>query len=143
MTFEPTIGPAGDGDLDAVPALWRAAGAQPTVTDDAVAIALLRDADPGALLVAKLDAELVGTLIAAWDGWRGSFYRLAVHPDRRRLGIATRLLRSGEERLRGLGAARLTAIVAEDEEDIAGAFWEAAGYTRQERRGRYVLNLGG
>ena len=35
---------------------------------------------------------MVGSLIAAWDGWRGSFYRLAVHPERRRQRIATALL---------------------------------------------------
>jgi predicted MFS family arabinose efflux permease len=38
----------------------------------------LLNADPEALLVAEVDGVVVGSLIAAWDGWRGSFYRLAV-----------------------------------------------------------------
>jgi ribosomal protein S18 acetylase RimI-like enzyme len=33
---------------------------------------------PAALLVAERDGEIVGALIAAWDGWRGNMYRLAV-----------------------------------------------------------------
>ena len=53
-------------------------------------------ADPQALLVAELDGVVAGSLIAAWDGWRGSFYRLAVSPEHRRKGLATMLLREGE-----------------------------------------------
>lgn len=76
----------------------------------------LLDADPEALLVAESDGgEIVGSLIAAWDGWRGSFYRLAVNPEQRRQGIGTALLREGERRLLAHGAARLTAIVADDD----------------------------
>lgn len=80
---------------------------------------------------------MIGSLIATWDGWRGSFYRLAVHPDRRRQGIATALLREGERRLRARGAIRLTAIVADDD-PVAIGFWQAAGYARQCDRVRFV-----
>jgi ribosomal protein S18 acetylase RimI-like enzyme len=79
----------------------------------------------------------VGALIAAWDGWRGSFYRLAVHPERRREGIGTALVRAGERRLRALRAARLTAIVADDDPQ-ALEFWSGAGYRRQEHRARFI-----
>lgn len=69
---------------------------------------------------------MIGSLIAAWDGWRGSFYRLAVHPDHRRRGIGTALLREGERRLRARGAVRLTAILA-GADPVAAGFWEAVG----------------
>jgi ribosomal protein S18 acetylase RimI-like enzyme len=94
-------------------------------------------ADPQALLVAELDGVLAGSLIAAWDGWRGSFYRLAVHPDWRLQGIATTLLREGERHLRARGAVRLTAIVADDD-PTAMSFWRAAGYEHQQNRARFV-----
>jgi ribosomal protein S18 acetylase RimI-like enzyme len=80
---------------------------------------------------------VVGSLIAAWDGWRGSFYRLAVSPERRREGLATMLLREGERRLCGRGAVRLTAIVAHEDAG-AVAFWRAAGYERQQDQARFV-----
>jgi len=47
------------------------------------------------------------------------------------------LLREGERRLRERGAVRLTAIVAEDD-PTAMSFWQAAGYTRQRDRARFV-----
>ena len=82
----------------------------------------------------------MGALIAGWDGWRGNMYRLAVHPDHRRRGVGRRLLDAGEEHLRGLGARRVTALVAHGDE-VAGAFWDSAGYPVDPVIGRRVRNL--
>ena len=136
-----TIRNAGSQDIAAVLELWASAGSVPAVGDDSPAgLTQLLAADPRALIVAEVDGVLVGSLIAAWDGWRGSFYRLAVAPEQRRRGLATLLLRAGEQRLRERGAIRLTAIVADDEDGAMG-FWRAAGYERQEHRARFVRNL--
>lgn len=122
-------------------ALWAAAGSAETVTDTREGVLGLLDVDLEALLVAESDGgEIVGSLIAAWDGWRGSFYRLAVHPSRRREGLATALLDEGERRLGARGVARFTAIVADDEPD-AMAFWAATGYEQQASRARFVRNV--
>lgn len=101
---------------------------------------LLLDDSPAALFVADRDGEIVGALIAAWDGWRGNIYRLAVRHGQRRQGIGLALIRSGEEYLRGRGARRITALVAYDD-DAAGGFWDAAGYPRDREIGRRVRNL--
>ena len=131
---------AREEDIPSVLDVWTAADSLPTVSDFPAGLARLLTADPEALLVAELDGEPVGSLIATWDGWRGSFYRLAVSPAHRRKGIATALLREGERRLRARGAPRLTAIVADDH-PIAMGFWEAARYERQQRRARFVRNF--
>lgn len=132
-----TIRNATEEDIAAVLDLWVAADSVPSVSDSPDGLARLLSADPEALLVAELGCVVVGSLIAAWDGWRGSFYRLAVLPERRREGLATMLLREGERRLCERGAIRLTAIVA-DEEPGAMAFWRAVGYERQQHRARFV-----
>ena len=135
-----TIRSASEDDIQSVLDLWAAAGSLPSVTDSRDGLDRLLAADPQALLVAELDGVLAGSLIAAWDGWRGSFYRLAVAPEHRRKGLATMLLREGERRLHERGAIRLTAIVAEDEASAMG-FWQAAGYTRQHDRTRFVRHM--
>ena len=91
-------------------------------------------------MVAEPGGEIVGSLIAGWDGWRATFYRLAVDPAHRRHGLATALVRAGEERLRALGAHRLNAIV-ETHKPGAMAFWASAGYELQTARSRFVKNL--
>jgi ribosomal protein S18 acetylase RimI-like enzyme len=132
-----TIRRAIEDDIASVLDLWAVAGSLPSVSDSPDGLARLLAADPQALLVAELEGVLAGSLIAAWDGWRGSFYRLAVSPGHRRKGLATMLLREGERRLRERGAVRLTAIVTDDEAGAMG-FWRAAGYERQRHRARFV-----
>jgi ribosomal protein S18 acetylase RimI-like enzyme len=127
-------------DVAAVLALWRRAEAGPSSTESAADVRWLLDRDPEALLLADAEGEIVGSLIVGWDGWRGTFYRLAVDPAQRRRGLATALVRAGEERLRALGAHRLNAIVESEEAD-AMAFWAAAGYELQTARSRFVKNL--
>ena len=131
---------ATDADIDAVLELWGAATVEPSDTDDADGLRALLARDPHALLVAVDDGALVGSVIAAWDGWRGAMYRLAVLPSHRRRGIATALVTNAERRLRSCGARRLHLIVLDDQPP-AHAFWAAAGYTRQSGRSRYVKTL--
>lgn len=126
-------------DVSAVLALWRRAEASPSPTETAADLVGLLERDPAALLVAAAEGEIVGSLIAGWDGWRGTFYRLAVDPTQRRRGLAAALVRAGEERLRALGVRRLNAIVESDEDD-AMAFWAAVGYELQTARSRFVKN---
>ena len=127
-------------DVGDLLALWRRAEASPSPTETAADVRGLLERDGEALLVAEVEGELVGSLIAGWDGWRGTFYRLAVDPAQRRRGLATALVRVGEERLRTLGSRRLGAIVESEEAD-AMAFWAAAGYELQAARSRFVKNI--
>ncbi len=90
--------------------------------------------------MAEHHGEIVGALIAAWDGWRGNMYRLAVLPLLRRQGIATLLVEAGHEHLRSKGARRVTALVAHAEKD-AVRLWLSTGYERDEQISRFVRNL--
>jgi ribosomal protein S18 acetylase RimI-like enzyme len=127
-------------DIDVVLALWKRAETGPSSTESADDVRWLLEYDPDALLLAEAEGEIVGSLVAGWDGWRGTFYRLAVDPGHRRRGLASAMVRAGEERLRALGAKRLNAIVESEEAD-AMAFWASAGYELQTARSRFVKNL--
>lgn len=127
-------------DAEAVLALWSAAGSVETPTDSAASLRALLRHDPQSLLVADADGEVVGSLIAAWDGWRGSFHRLAVRPEHRRRGLASELVRIGEQHLRGRGAVRLAAIVPRDE-IAARELWEALGYSFKPEHLRFIRDF--
>lgn len=121
--------------------LWGQARSEHASTADRLEdIERLIGDSPAALLVAERRGETVGALIAGWDGWRGNMYRLAVREGHRREGIGIALTRAGEEYLRECGASRVTALVA-FEDEVAGAFWESAGYPRDQEIGRRVRNL--
>jgi ribosomal protein S18 acetylase RimI-like enzyme len=125
------------GEAGALLELWRAAGSSPSSTDHAEYVAAAVAWSGSSVLVAEAGGQLVGSLIAAWDGWRGNMYRLAVLPEHRREGVASALVREGERRLRERGARRLSAIVLV-EEPGAVAFWEQAGYVFQSEAGRFT-----
>jgi ribosomal protein S18 acetylase RimI-like enzyme len=121
--------------------LWQQARSEHATTPNRLEdVQRLLSGTSGSLLVADADGAILGTLIAAWDGWRGNMYRLAVRFEHRRRGVGLALVRAGEEHLRRQGARRITALVAYEDE-VASAFWESAGYPQDREIGRHVRNL--
>jgi ribosomal protein S18 acetylase RimI-like enzyme len=124
-------------DLEAILQLWARAEAEPSHTDDVESLSRLIERDPSALIVAEDGRSIVGSVIAGWDGWRGSIYRLVVAPSHRRLGLGRRLLLEAEARLAAQRCVRLQAIVVETESKAMG-FWQASGWEQQVHRSRFV-----
>lgn len=127
-------------EAEALLRLWRQAGATVSATDTPEEVRRAVTAGPAWVLVATIDGLLVGSVIGSFDGWRGNVYRLAVHPDHRRRGIARALVRAAERHLAGEGAKRMTALVEKDHPQSV-AFWRAAGYRVDERMVRFFCNL--
>ncbi|WP_330468669.1 GNAT family N-acetyltransferase [Streptomyces longwoodensis] len=138
--FELRIRAAEPGDLDAVLAFWRTAAEGTSISDDRDGVERLLARDPEALVLAESAGDLVGTVIAGFDGWRCHLYRLAVHPGHRRRGIGSALLAAAEERFVRLGGRRGDAMVLTRNETAHHA-WRAAGYTPQEQWRRWVKPL--
>jgi ribosomal protein S18 acetylase RimI-like enzyme len=118
-------------------AFWAEAGAEPTHTDTRESLCVLMEHDPAAVIIAEENGAIVGSVIAAWDGWRGSVYRLVVARSHRRRGLGRQLLQAAEDRLTSAGALRAQAIVVENEA-VALSFWRDSGWQQQVRRLRFV-----
>jgi ribosomal protein S18 acetylase RimI-like enzyme len=136
-----TIRPAMLNDADELLALWREAAYGASPTDDEGALETMLSRDAGALLLACDDGHIVGSIIAAWDGWRANLYRLAVLEAYRRTGVGALLLREAERRLRGLGARRISALVEIDNE-TGRVFWESQGYAVATSQMRCYKDVG-
>ncbi|MFJ6217339.1 GNAT family N-acetyltransferase [Streptomyces sp. NPDC092296] len=121
-------------------AFWALAAEGRSVTDDEDGLARLLARDPEALIVAERAGRIVGTVIAGWDGWRCHLYRLAVHPDHRRQGVATALLDAAESRFRTLGGRRADAMVL-DRNGLGRTTWQAAGYAANAQWTRWTKPL--
>ncbi|MFB6614942.1 GNAT family N-acetyltransferase [Streptomyces sp. NPDC085524] len=124
-------------DAENVLAFWKESAEGTSITDDLDGVTRLVARDPEALILAESDGLLVGSVIAGWDGWRASLYRLAVLPSHRRRGIAGALLEAAERRFVAVGGRRGDAMVLEANER-AHVMWAAAGYHRQDSWRRWV-----
>jgi len=118
-------------DGNALRALWRACGIRDRPGDDDASLAVMASRNPGLCIVGSEGDRIVASALAGFDGRRGWLYHVATHPDVRRRGIATRLVRTIEDRLRAMGCRKLNLIVWDGEED-AMAFWTGIGYYREK-----------
>lgn len=78
-------------------------------------------------------------MIAAWDGWRGALYRLAVLPGYRRRGVGRALVEAGEQRLLAASVRRVGVLAVRDE--AAEPFWVSGGYRPDKGVVRFVRDL--
>lgn len=92
------------------------------------------------LLVAEAGGELVGTVVAGWDGWQGSISRLAVSDALRGQGVARRLVEAGELRLRERGAEEAITLVPPADDDTT-AFWRSMDYRHSDTVARFAHAL--
>lgn len=129
------------GELAAVLEFWQVAAENDSrPVDTPAAIEALHRRDPEALILAVDGDEIVGTVIAGWDGWRCHLYRLAVAPWRRREGIGGKLIAAAEARFRSFGGTRADAMVL-DGNELAHGIWAAHGYCPQPEWSRWVKPL--
>lgn len=82
----------------------------------------------GTTLVAE-DGDLVGFVMGFVEGGRGKVLTLNVLPDRRRLGVAGRLVAALEEELASQGAGALSLEVAVENRE-AVALYSSLGYRK-------------
>jgi GNAT superfamily N-acetyltransferase len=127
-------------DADRIIRFWHESGASMGATDDAEYVRRVAANPAAVLLLAEAKDEIIGTLLGAFDGWRGNLYRLVVHPDRRREGIGRQLVRRVERVFASWGVRRITVLIEVDR-PWAMDFWTAVGYPRDDRIVRHVGTL--
>ncbi|HEV8718243.1 MAG TPA: GNAT family N-acetyltransferase [Candidatus Binatia bacterium] len=127
-------------EVTAILALWRKAETTVSVTDTVEDLGRAIAESPAVVLVAEVEGQVIGSVIGSFDGWRGNIYRLAIHPDYRRQGIARALVDEVERHLAHQGAKLITAWV-EQEHPWAMGFWRAIGYEVDARMVRFMHGL--
>jgi len=86
----------------------------------------------GLFFVAECDGEVIGTVMAGYDGHRGWIYSLAVKPEARSRGTGRQLILHAETALAKVGCIKVNLQVIEDNKGVVD-FYRKAGYTVEPR----------
>jgi len=114
-------------DTEAVVSLWQTTGLTRSWNNPYQDISRKLRVQPELFLVATDAGELVGTVMAGYDGHRGWLYYLASDPTRRGEGIARALVGEAEERLLAMGCPKVQLMVRPGN-DTARGFYDALGF---------------
>ena len=128
---------ATEDDADRILQFWKESGASIGVSDDVEPIRRVATNPAAVLLLAVVGDQIVGTLLGAYDGWRGNMYRLVVDPRLRRQGIGRELVRRVEQVFAEWGVRRITVLIEVDR-PWAAEFWTSVGYPRDEHIVRHL-----
>ena len=116
-------------DYDAIRAVWGLSGLpiRPDGRDNFKQFAVQMADGLQTAIGLRVSNQLVGVVITTHDGRRGWINRLAVHPDFRHQGVATRLIAEAEQVLHDQGMQIIAALV-EGHNEASLALFERAGY---------------
>ena len=114
-------------DTESVVALWHLAGLTRPWNDPHRDIDRKLQVQPELFLVAADGDQVIGTVMAGYDGHRGWLYYLASAPHRRGEGVARALVAEAESRLLAMGCPKVQLMVRPENEAARG-FYAALGY---------------
>ncbi|WP_018181439.1 GNAT family acetyltransferase [Kaistia granuli] len=122
-----------DEHFTGVEALWQDAFPNDAPWNRAsVAIPEKMRFQPGLMLVALEGSQVVGSVMAGYEGHRGWISRIAVLQTHRHQGIGQALLSEVERRLAALGCVKINLQVVESSAAVI-RFYEEAGYEVEPR----------
>ncbi|MCB1856255.1 MAG: GNAT family acetyltransferase [Pseudomonadales bacterium] len=125
-----------ESDRRAVIELWEKCGLTRPWNDPDRDIDRKLQFQPQLFLVGTVDARVMASAMAGYDGHRGSVFYLAVHPDFQGLGYGRALMAHIETVLAGLGCPKLNIVVRSSNVDVVG-FYNGLAYTQDD-----VVSLG-
>ncbi len=82
--------------------------------------------------IALLEGEIVGTIVAGYDGRRGWLYSVVVHPSYQHKGIGSALVCHAEQALTKIGCMKINLQIMSGNESVVG-FYESLGYAVEKR----------
>ncbi|MDK2957409.1 MAG: hypothetical protein PWQ57_2907 [Desulfovibrionales bacterium] len=116
-----------------VVALWRAAfGYEAAHNAPELTIDKKLAAADGLFFAAESNAQVIGSIMAGYDGHRGWIYSLAVSPGHRGQGAGKALLERALRELAARGCLKVNLQIVAGNETVQ-AFYEANGFSVEDR----------
>ena len=113
--------------------LWRNVfGYETAHNEPNLAISKKTATKDGLFFVAVENTEVVGTIMAGYDGHRGWLYSVAVDSNKRLSGLGSSLVHHAEKALADLGCMKVNLQLLDTNEATA-AFYKSIGYSVEPR----------
>lgn len=126
-----TIRPFAVTDTDEVVTLWEECGLVRPWNDPRKDIERKLRVQPELFLVAQDGTEVVGSVMAGFDGHRGWIYYLAVAASHQRLSLGRALMQQAEKLLVEVGCPKVNLMVRSTNEAVIG-FYRRLGYEQDD-----------
>lgn len=122
-----------DHHFGGVASLWQEAFPNdPPYNRAEIAIPAKLAVQPELFLVAEDAGDVVGTIMAGYDGHRGWLYSVAVRLSHRGIGVASEMISAAERHLAALGCTKINLQVRAENEAVAN-FYKRLGYEVEPR----------
>ncbi len=115
----------------AVIEIWRACELVKPQNDPSKDFDLAQQTSTSIVLVLESNSQLIGTVMAGFDGHRGWFYYLGVLPEYQSVGNGQLLVESAEQWLVDKGAPKTMLMVRHTNSKVI-AFYEKLGYKLED-----------
>lgn len=127
------IRPYQTGDQEEVIALWQSVFPDtPAHNDSYQDIQRKLTVQPECFLVAVKDTQVIGTIMAGFDGHRGWLNYVVVHPEFRQQSIGRNLVAAAEQALLQLGCSKVNLQIRQGNQPVQ-KFYEKLGYVVEPR----------
>ena len=116
-------------DYEGVAAVWKEVEMWPHIGEDRAWYEAALQRNPGCGFVWRDAGRIVATVIAGWDGFRGSIFHLGVLESHRNRGLGSALLAAAEKKLKDMGIFQINIMVYE-QNGFAESLYCRRGYER-------------
>ncbi|MBI1349249.1 GNAT family acetyltransferase [bacterium] len=114
-------------DTEAIVSLWERCGLTRPWNDPRKDIARKSKVNPELFLVAESGGQIIGTVMAGYEGHRGWINYLGVDPAHQRQGVGRQLMAAAEDKLQASGCPKINLQVRSTNAAVID-FYRALGY---------------
>jgi ribosomal protein S18 acetylase RimI-like enzyme len=120
-------------DRRAVIALWQQSNLLKPWNNPDKDISRKLEYQPELFLVAEKNGEIMASVMAGYDGHRGSVYYLAVAADYQKVGVGRTLMSTVESLLKSMGCPKLNIMIRHTNSEV-DSFYKKLGYLNDDVR---------
>lgn len=111
--------------------LWKTCGLTRPWNDPDKDISRKLAVQPELFFVGEIESKVIASVMAGYDGHRGSIYYLAVSPQYQARGFGAALMQKAEVALLAMGCPKLNILVRSSNEAVL-AFYNRLGYAAED-----------